>query len=399
MLASWKVNATVVTSGPAALDEIWQAFQEGMPIPTVLIEATLPGMDGFEIARLIKREGELAGTRLILMSTLPEKANLANAREHGFDDALSKPIRPSDLLEALLGVATAQPAAVPISLGIPMPEAQGYEDEEEYGSEGERADRILKILIAEDNPVNQAVAAGVLRKRGHKILLANNGAEAVRFFEHEPVDIVLMDLQMPEMDGFTAVKNIRRIETGTGNHVPIIAVTAHAMKGDRERCLASGMDAYLAKPFPKEELVRLVESMALETSTAVPTVNLGWAAVPQAPAPAKNKAALSTKEQLISDLGDDEDLLKTLIQLFLDSTPKLLGELDAALLARNAGALERAAHSLKSSVGNFGAKHAMQLAQSIEFAGKNGELNEASEKVSELHEEMKRVMVALQEML
>ena len=430
LLLTWQMKPKVVVSGPVALDELWQAFQDGNPFPLVLVDARMPQMDGFELSRLIKREPELQGTRIILLSSVPELLNSEKVHSVGIDAAFPKPVRPPDLLEAINRMFSEEGAPPPFAWGsgaIVTPETGNGATEPapsaKRNDEGERTCRSLVVLVAEDNPVNQAVAAGVLGKRGHKALRANNGQEAVTMFEtHSVIDVILMDIQMPEMDGHSATKNIRRLETGTGRHVPIIAVTAHAMKGDRERCLASGMDAYLSKPFPKEELVRLVESFAAgpEGSLTQPKTDFAAVASVSSPnqetpagtmaepatgtapvtappkAPVARRVSVFSREQLVENLGD-EDLVGTLIDIFLDQTPKLLTELDSALASKNAVLAERTAHSLKGSSGNFGAKNAWQLAQTVEYAGRGGDLSGAAESAKQLSEELQLVMAALKE--
>ena len=384
----------------------------------------MPQMDGFELSRLIKREPELQGTRIILLSSVPDLVHSEKVKAVGIDAAFPKPVRPPDLLEAINRMFSDDGAPPPFAwgqAGDPASEGGVNGHGESSAATGAKetdgkAARILTVLVTEDNPVNQAVAAGVLGKRGHKVLKANNGVEAVAMFENQPlIDVILMDIQMPEMDGHSATKNIRRLESGTGHHVPIIAVTAHAMKGDRERCLASGMDAYLSKPFPKEELVRLVESFAPEpegsldaprvtyaavaapgTSSAEETASKGSATEVAAPRASANRVVVFSREQLVENLGDEE-LVVTLIDIFLDQTPKLMAELDAAIAAKNATGAERTAHSLKGSAGNFGAKNAWQLAQTVEYAGRGGDLSGAAESAKQLNEELQLVMNALQE--
>lgn len=421
LLLSWQMKPKSVASGPTALDELWQAFQDGNPFPLVLIDPRMSGMDGLELARLIKREPELQATRIILISSAPELIDGGKVREIGIDAVFPKPLPQKELLEEIhqifggtdqsqlpfawgsgAAALTSAANASAVSTGAPVPQTATpvTTADQQY-----QLSTPLTVLVAEDNPVNQAVAVGILSKRGHQCLRANNGVEAVAMFEKHQIDVILMDIQMPEMDGHAAVKQIRRIETGTGRHIPIIAVTAHAMKGDRERCLASGMDAYVSKPFPKEELVRLVESYGVqslrtdlkpeEDSPAAPSAA---AAPPVAPvAQAQNKTVVYSREQLVEELGD-EDLVKTLIDIFLDQTPKLLKDLDSALEAKDATLTERTAHSIKGSSGNFGAKNAWQLAQAVEYAGRSGDLASAADSTKQLNEELRLVMAALGEM-
>jgi CheY-like chemotaxis protein len=244
----------------------------------------------------------------------------------------------------------------------------------------------------------------ILSKRGHQLVCAKNGVEAVAAHLQHPLDLVLMDIQMPEMDGYAAVWHIRKAESKTGRHIPIVAVTAHAMKGDRERCLGAGMDAYISKPFAKEELVRLVESFDVQPDELPPKPIFAELEEeepaqflpPGQPAPERH-SVVADREQLISELGDEE-LVISLIDIFLEQIPKLLGDLDLAFVSGNAQAVERTAHTLKGSVGNFGAPEAFRLAEAVEDVAKGGDLPAAAEVAKQFRDEMRLVTAALSKM-
>ncbi len=244
--------------------------------------------------------------------------------------------------------------------------------------------RPLRILLAEDNPVNQEVAVGLLEKRGHTVVVANDGKEALAALEGEPFDLVLMDVQMPEMDGFDATAAIRQKEQGSRARIPIIALTAHAMTGDRERSLAAGMDGYVAKPIRPGELFNVVERLAA-----------GSAAAETAPPARRDADEVLDAAEALARVGGDGRLLSDLAELFLDNCTKLLSEIKEALDRRDGEALARAAHTIKGSVGNFAAKSAFELALRLETLGRKGDLTQAKEASAALEREIERLKTAL----
>ena len=214
-----------------------------------------------------------------------------------------------------------------------------------------RAATGLRILLAEDNVINRALAAGILEKRGHSLAHAANGREAVETAARETFDLIFMDVQMPEMDGLEATRCIRQAEHGTGHHTPIVAMTAHAMPGDRERCLAAGMDDYLSKPLQKPALFALLDRLT------------------GPPAPAPRTLPIFSRAKLLGQLDGDEALLLRLIALFQENTPRLLEDIRGSIARRGSGDLARAAHALLSSLGAFGANDARRLTQQLEAQG------------------------------
>lgn len=246
---------------------------------------------------------------------------------------------------------------------------------------GKFASRGLRILIAEDNPVNQAVAFGMLLKEGHTLTLAENGREAVRFHQRERPDLILMDVQMPELDGFGATQEIRAAEEGSGHHTPIIAMTAHAMSGDSERCLLAGMDAYLSKPLTRELLFETIESL----------VNDGHAVISSATitCPPFSRAIL------LDNLDGDTELLDRVTTLFKEHTPAYLDQMREAIAQRDGLALEKSAHTLLSSLGVFGANRARDIARTLQVIGQLENFDEAGQRFIELKNETERIYAAL----
>ena len=242
LLERWQMRAMVVDSGAAALDAIDRACQSGPLFRLVLLDAHMPQMDGFELARRIHEMPALDGAVVLMLSSAHQMGDAARCREAGIERCLVKPIFQNELLQAILATQKLLPPPPRALPALPLRSASG-----------------LHILLVEDNPVNQKVAVKVLEKCGHQLTVARNGREAVDLTLRQPCDLVLMDIQMPEMDGYEATQAIRARERDTGSHIPIVAMTAHAMQGDRERCLAAGMDDYIAKPIHLKDLLAKVE--------------------------------------------------------------------------------------------------------------------------------------------
>jgi signal transduction histidine kinase/CheY-like chemotaxis protein len=253
MLTNWQMKPTLADGGQAALNAMTLAKNTGMPFPVVLLDAQMPEMDGFTLAERIKRSPELASAVIMMLTSAGQRGDAARCRELGIAAYLTKPIKESELLKAIR-----------IALGArSQKEARSALITRHSLGEGRQR---LRILLAEDNAVNQTLAVRLLEKRGHSVTAVPNGKEAMAALERQPFDLVLMDVQMPEMDGFEATAVIRAKEKATSAHIPIIAMTAHAMKGDEERCIAAGMDAYVSKPIQPEDLFEAIESLVASGS-------------------------------------------------------------------------------------------------------------------------------------
>jgi two-component system, sensor histidine kinase and response regulator len=247
MLKHWLMQPATASSGKEGIEALESAASAGTPFPLVLLDAQMPGMDGFLLAERIKRNPKLTGATIMMLTSAGQRGDASRCRELGIAVYLIKPIRQSELLEAILA-----------ALGKPVGMERATVITRHTLREKRRK---LQILLAEDNAVNQQLALRLLEKRGHTVKLASDGNEAVTLFKKSAFDVVLMDVQMPVMDGLQATAAIRREEESTGAHVPIIAMTAHAMEGDRERCLAAGMDGYVSKPLRANELIAITEKM------------------------------------------------------------------------------------------------------------------------------------------
>jgi PAS domain S-box-containing protein len=258
-LKQWDMKPTAVDGAGAALAALRAAVSAGRPFSLVLLDAMMPEVDGFQLAEQIKQHPELAAVPIMMLSSSDRHGDSTRCRRLGLENHLVKPLNPSDLRAALRAAAAGSHRPPPGNTPVPPAAAPP-------------AAASLNVLLAEDNVVNQRVAQRLLEKHGHRVVRANNGAEALACLEQQPFDLVLMDVQMPDLDGLEATAQIRRREQATGRRVPIIAMTAHAMSGDRERFLAAGMDGYVAKPIEARELLRAIEAVTapLRQASATP---------------------------------------------------------------------------------------------------------------------------------
>jgi CheY-like chemotaxis protein len=254
-LQHWQMRPTAVDSGPAALGVLEDSHSAGRQFPLMLIDGHMPDMDGFRLVELIKTDPRFSSVTVMMISSVDQHSDLERCRRLGIQTYLTKPIKQSELF---VGITRA--------LNLDVECGEVLERNQETSEETTREAALetlppLRILLAEDNAVNQRVTAGILEKRGHEIVLANNGREALQSWESQPFDIILMDVQMPEMDGFETTAMIRRREKELGRRTPIIALTARAMKGDRDYCLEAGMDGYLSKPIQPRELLKTIQEV------------------------------------------------------------------------------------------------------------------------------------------
>jgi CheY-like chemotaxis protein len=242
--------------------------------------------------------------------------------------------------------------------------------------------RALRVLLAEDNPTNRELALRILEKRGHNVLVATNGQEALDLWVREPVDAVLMDVQMPVMGGLEATRLIREREAATGAHVRIIAMTAHAMKGDRERCLAAGMDDYISKPLDRQRLLAIVEG---NTTAAVAVFE------------AQTATTACDCAAFIARVGGDASLAREMATVFVADAGRMLSGISAAVDGQDAAALREAAHALKGAAGNFNAHAVVSAALELENIGKAGEMDRARPVAANLSTELERLVGELRE--
>jgi signal transduction histidine kinase/CheY-like chemotaxis protein len=349
-LTRWQMKPTAVEGGREALEALLTAAQAGNPFALVLLDANMPDLDGFGVAKRIRQQQTLAGATIMMLTSSGQYGDSSRCRELGVAAYVRKPITPSDLLQAIYG-ALERP-------GTDVFTAPGQ------GPAG--CARSLRVLLAEDNPVNQRVAVGLLGRRGHTVVLAKNGREAISALEHETFDVVLMDVQMPEVGGFEATEAIRACEREKGGHVRIVAMTAHAMPGDRERCLAAGMDDYLAKPAESRVLFAVLEN---DSSAVI---------VPPDPAvPARPATSSFDLADLERSMDGDQALVREVVKIFLEDCPLQMAAIKAAVDARNAAQIRATAHALKGSAGYLRATLVFEAARALEAIGREGVLARA----------------------
>jgi two-component system, sensor histidine kinase and response regulator len=363
VVTGWEMRPCTTEGGEPALVALELAAATGDPYGLVLLDAQMPGMDGFTLAERIVQHDEFAPATIMMLTSVGQRGDAARCRAIGIAAYLTKPIRRADLLNAIrlaLGSPGGKRTGAPVITRHSLPSDSPPADQE--------VRRRMRVLVAEDNRVNQQLAVRLLEKRGHTVVLAGNGRAAVAAFEREPFDVILMDVQMPEMGGVEATAAIRARENG-GGRIPIIAMTAHAMSGDREACLAAGMDGYVAKPISKQPLLDQIE--ALTPSRGSP--------------PVPRMLELST---LLARFEGDRELMGELATIFLEDYPARLAAVQSAVEQRDAVALQGAAHALKGSAGNFGAQAAVEAALRLETMGRQGELTEIESAFAELERTM-----------
>ena len=374
MLSSWGMKPVAVDGVEPAVTALNRGIAEGDPFAIVILDTKISNGAWLD---LVPTAG---GPAVIALTSAPGHSEIEQLRALGIDAYLHKPVRQSDLLDAMmtilgsrsleaLGAFSNQSSSGPIRGDV----------ETKISPSGEI--RPLRVLVAEDNPVNQRLVVRMLEKRGHTVALVPNGREAVEALACQKFDIALFDIQMPEMGGLEATAAIRAREReqavsgGRAIHIPIVAITANAMKGDRERCLEAGMDGYIAKPIHQQELFGVIENMHI-IKEIEPTISFDDAL-----------------------FGGDPDFLAEIVNLFLETYPELLSEIENAVSRNDAAALGRAAHTMKGAVANFGAKAAVDQAKALEMMGKAGDLVSAAAATQSLRALMEKLVPELESAL
>ena len=387
---SWQMISEQAENGLQALHKLRAAAGRGEPFDLAIIDLMMPEMDGLELARIIKADQLISETPLILLSSVGLRGHRDLAPELGFSAYLTKPVRQSQLFDCLVSLVNQTPPrppepAAPLAPHLPRSSMRPRTVPDRHG----------RVLIAEDNIVNQKVTRLLVEKLGYLTDVVGNGLEALQALSQAAYALILMDCQMPELDGYAATAEIRARE-GAGRHTPIIALTAHAMEGERDHCLQAGMDDFLAKPIKPEDL-------ALALARWIPE-----------PAPLRQTTTHESKEQMTVHLIDPEDppidttviadlkeiepgLLDELIGLFLEDTPQRIEAIRAAIAAGDARELWQAAHAVKGSCGNMGAKPMANISLQLETLGKAGSIENADQLLAKLEYEFSRVRAVLHE--
>ena len=378
-LAAWGCISQEVANAHGALSILRVAKDAGSPFKLAILDMEMPGVDGEELGRRIKADPELRDTVLVMLTSVGSRGDAARLQELGFSAYLCKPVKQSELYNA---IATALRGAHPDPVAVQRTPPRTI-------SAARKAS--VRILVAEDNLVNREVVVAVLTRAGYNCDCVGTGREVVERVTEGRYDLVLMDCMMPEMDGYeaTSVIRAREAERGDGVRLPIVALTANAMKGDRERCLAAGMDDYVAKPLNPQNLLAKVGEWALGGDEEHDPETASTASDAPADAVLDLEAALSW-------LGGDADLLARIAGAFLEQSPEQLAEIRGAVRSGEAQVLERAAHSLKGSAANFGAELLRQAAYDVEQAGRAGDLDAIDQLLDRLETELDKATQAIQ---
>jgi PAS domain S-box-containing protein len=341
----WGGQPVAVDSAKAALGEARRARAAGHGFDLVIADAHMRPIDGIELALQLGERDEFGKPETVLIGVAGRASEQARAAELGIGAYVARPVLPGDLLDALTNRARRRPAAAHT---VPV-----------RAREARRPRWGLRVLLVEDNKVNQMLAVALLKKRRHEVTVADDGRQAVELVRRSEFDVVLMDVQMPEMDGLEATRLIRQMEASRGRRIPIIAVTAHTMEEDRQRCLDAGMDDYVRKPIDPEELEAAIERWTGELPDF------------------EHRRALELVE-------GDESVLESILRLFLEQTPERLDAIRRALDTGDAATLERSAHSVEGAALGLAMPRLRDIAHRIAIHGRRGELEEAAALVAEL---------------
>jgi CheY-like chemotaxis protein len=366
LLSTWSMCPTLVENGPAAIEALCYADSIEQPYAVVILDAHLPCEESFAVALWLSQQSALSPTPLIVLTAAIQVGDRQYWKEQYGAVCVTKPIAPPELWEAIrqalvcvkhVTAASAQPAPL----------------EAQHG-------RSIRVLLAEDNAINQRLMVRLLEKRGHTVTVVQDGTEALAALERQTFDVVLMDIQMPHMDGLETTLAIRAREQDTMTRVPIVAMTAHAMQGDRERCLAAGMDGYVAKPLRPKELFEVIARLTAPAASP-----------PETPAAPEEEQDIVDRNTLWERVAGDADLLREIIELFLADCPERLLELHEALTHQDYTVLARAAHRLKGALGNISANPALAAVWRVEAAARAGDVQAATEALARLENELARL--------
>ena len=381
VLLFWRMQPTLAESGAHAIELVAESIENETPFGLILLDYHMPGMDGIEFAERICDEYRSQYGPIIILSSSVNGLDPPRLRECGVARYLTKPVIVAELLDAVLEVKGVQSQKTEVPASAPdLPQAPPR-----------------KILLVEDGVINQRVALGFLKKWNHEVQLAVNGREAVEAVKRESFDVILMDIQMPEMNGLEATAAIREAELGTDRHQYIVAMTAEAMKGDREKCLDAGMDDYISKPFNPEELQSVIARASDQIASSHKDKEINDKSATQ-PTSGNSDSSASEDESgpaipiepmldwghAVKQMGGDETLAFEVLKTFQDEVPELLRQMRTAISAQDFATLSRSAHTLKGSSRFFGLSKIIEISSAIETLGKEMEIEEASQAVDQL---------------
>ena len=372
-LRGWQMDPAAVGDGLAAMGALWDAASVGQPYPLVVLDARMPDTDGLALAARIRERAALSAIRIILLTSGDRPGDPARSRELRIDAHLLKPVQQDELLETIYRVMSRSRGDAPTAVAEPGRESAPVPVP---------ITAPLNILVAEDNEFSAQLMEQLLARRGHRVRLATNGREALALAGKGPFDLLLLDVHMPELDGFEVVQAIREREQTVGGHLPVIALTARSRKEDRERCLAAGMDDFLTKPIPPAELLAAIDRLA-------PAPGVSRPVQPAAGEP----VSLLDPVAVLTACGDDEEALRGMCRAFQTYVPERLAEVGDALRGKDAPRLREAAHKLCALLYAFSTA-AGDVASDLEDHAAQGRLEEARPLVEQL-EVMARELLTL----
>jgi len=390
-LGQWNCTVNEAEDGISALDKLKQAHASKKLPDVLIVNMNLPGMDGKTLAKAIRKEATLRSIPMVMLISMLHHEDLQNYKSYGFSSYFKRPIKVKQMQQAILkaiGADADQKTARP-------EQSSAIETMQTSSTEDKLLDCKLKglfVLIVEDNLVNQQVTENMLIKLGCRSKIAENGREAIDLLEKVDFDLVLMDIQMPKMDGLTATLHIRNNRTNIRkSDIPIIAMTAHALKGHKEKCFDAGMNDFLTKPLSIDALARAIEKLELEPQNVADETEFSNTLItPQMEDDADNQNEqiddnnIFDRQSLMERVGGNEEILKNIIQLFLEETPRQLKDIEGQLISGDIEAATNGAHSIKGSAGNFGAIQMSEAAYSLEQLCREKQIDKAKDTFKEL---------------
>jgi CheY-like chemotaxis protein len=397
-LRGWQMKPVAVGDGVAAMDALWHGTARGRPFPLVLLDARMPDVDGLALAAQIRQRAELSATRLILLTSGDRSGDLTRFREQRVNAHLLKPVQQEELLETIYQVMSKQMNGEEMSSGVVSDEWSGRTaDSLPLTTHDSPLISALRILVAEDNEFNAQLLEQLLVRRGHSVRLANNGRDALALATEEAFDLLLLDVHMPELDGFQVVQAVRERERIAGGHLPIIALTARSRNEDRVRCLEAGMDEFLTKPIQAANLWVAIDRIV---SASTGSTEKESSKIEDHRSKNENDSRIEPPSSildprtLLATCGGDAIILEKICQALRAYLPDHLSAVQDALQARDAPRLREAAHRLCGMVAAFSAG-AGQVASELEDRAAQGLLEEARPLVGRLEPMVQELLQAV----